>query len=53
MFVDEITVEADGDDLRHNTPHVEHVGPVSTFVRKIAAASSVGWDENRYAPAAS
>lgn len=53
MFVDEITVEDGGDDLRFNTPHVEHVGPVSEFITRIAAASSAGWDENRYAPAAS
>ena len=49
MGVDEITVEDDG-DLRAGTNHVEHVGPVSAFVRKVAAANSVGWDAKRYAP---
>ena len=52
MGVDEIEVAEDG-KLRLPSQHVEHVGAVDTFVRRVAAASSVGWDSKRYCPDAS
>ena len=53
MLLDEITIAEEGDDRWFGTDHVEHVGPVSEFITRIVAASSAGWDENRYAPDAS
>lgn len=52
MLVDRITVTDDGDDSWFGGEHVEHVGPVSEFVRRIAAAAAAGWDEKRYTPTA-
>lgn len=51
MLVAEITVTEDGDDSWFSGAHVEHVGPISDFVRRVSAAAAAGWDENRYAPA--
>jgi len=54
MLVDEITIEDPERDFNwFNTPHVEYLGPVSEFVRAVAAAAAAGWDESRYAPDAS
>jgi len=52
MGVDEIDV-AEESKLRLPGRHVEHVGSVDAFVRRVAAASSVGWDSKRYSPDAS
>lgn len=50
MAVDEITVLDDGDDSWFGGNHVEHVGPIDTFVRRVEAAAAAGWDPQRYAP---
>lgn len=53
MLVEQITIAEDGDDSWFGGEHVEHVGPVSEFVRSVAAAAAAGWDAKRYAPDAS
>ena len=53
MLLDDIEVEDSDDDFEFFDRHVERVGAVDVFVRKIAAASSVGWDTKRYSPDAS
>jgi len=50
MAVEEITVLDDGDDSWFGGNHVEHVGPIDTFVRRVEAAAAAGWDPQRYAP---
>jgi hypothetical protein len=52
MGVGDIEVAEDG-KLRLPGQHVEHVGAVDAFARRVAAASSVGWDSKRYCPDAS
>lgn len=53
MLVEEITIAEDGDDSWFGGEHVEHVGPISDFVKRMATAAAAGWDEKRYAPDAS